>query len=457
MVDKTKIKKGKVYISTNKGLFPIDILKKQETEVSSKRLKEGRKWLMENGLVSPPYDPNSFLTYYESNSVFFSCVNQIAQDVAGLGYILQLKEEKKENKTELEKLQTFLGNVNLEDSFRCIIKQLLIDWGSVGWFGLEVVRNNKKEVAKIYHIPAHTIRVHESQEKYCQIRNNKKVWFKKFGSSKDISSKDGTEGKYSLETRASELIFYKNFYPKSDYYGIPNIIAAIGDVVGLISARDYNLAFFQNYGVPSAIIIISGEWEEDSAENIKKFLDTEIKGTENAHRTLVVEPPERGEFEHIPLVTEVKEASFRLYRQDLKENILMAYSMPPERIGIRIVGKLGGNVAEEATKIYIQAVIEPLQEDLEDIINEKLLVSETYKFKFNDIDIRDLELLVKRLGYQIERAMLTPNEARNALGHKPYPEGNKFYMAANLIEVGAPEEEMTKAEKEFLEKQDEEV
>lgn len=450
---KTKIKKGKVYISTSKGLFPIDILKKQETEVSSKRLKEGRKWLMQNGLIPPPYDPYSFLTYYESNSVFFSCVNQIAQDVAGLGYSLQLKEEKKENKTEFGRLQTFLSDSNLEDSFRRIVKQLLIDWGSIGWFALEVIRNNKKEVAKIYHVPAHTIKVHESQEKYCQIRNNKKVWFKKFGSGKDISSKDGTEGKYNLKTRASELIFYKNFYPKSDYYGVPNIIAAIGDVVGLISARDYNLAFFQNYGVPSAIITISGEWEKGSAENIRKFLDTEIKGTENAHRTLIIEPPEGGEFEHIPLATEVKEASFRLYRQDLKENILMAYSMPPERVGIRVTGKLGGNVAEEATKIYIQAVIEPLQEDLEDIINNKLLQSEIYRFKFNDIDIRDLELLVKRLGYQIERGIITPNEARNVLGHKPYPEGSKFYMATNLIEVGAPEEEMTKAEKEFLEKQ----
>jgi len=295
--------------------------------------------------------------------------------------------------------------------------------------------------------------VYESQEKYCQIRNNKKVWFKKFGLDKDISSKDGKEGTYDLETRASELIFYKNFYPKSDYYGVPNIIAAIGDVVGLISARDYNLSFFQNYGIPSAIIIISGEWEEESAENIKKFLDTEIKGTENAHRTLVIEPPEGGKFEHIPLATEVKEASFRLYRQDLKENVLMAYSMPPERIGIRIVGKLGGNVAEEATKIYVQSVIEPLQEDLEDIINEKLLAYAIYKFKYNDIDIRKLESLVKRLGYKIERGMLTPNEARNELGRRPYPEGDKYYMASNLIETGEIEQKMTKAEREFLEKQ----
>jgi hypothetical protein len=110
--------------------------------------------------------------------------------------------------------------------------------------------------------------------------------------------------------------------------------------------------------------------------------------------------------------------------------------MPPERVGIRVVGKLGGNVAEEATQVYVSSVVEPLQLDVEEIINDMLLQSEIYEFKFNDIDTRDLDALSTRLLAEIGSAVRTPNEARNELGLKPYPEGDKFYIQSSFIEVG---------------------
>ena len=435
-------RQGKVYVKTSKGVYPYSVLKKAEIQKSSKQLKEQDRWFTENDLVWPPYLPDTLLQLYESNSVLYRCVNQLAADVAGLGWGLSLREDKRESKQELTRLQEFLQKPSPELALRSILKQLIIDWGSVGWFGLEVVRNNKGEIAELYHVPAHTIRVHSSQEKYCQIRNNKKVWFKKFNIDKDFSAKTGEEGNFSLDVRANELIFYKNFYPKSDYYGIPNFVAATGDVLGLMGLRDYNLAFFENYGIPSAIIILEGDWEEGSDKTITEFLNKEIRGTENAHRTLVVTQPENCTFTYKPLTVDVKEASFRFYQQDCREDILTAYSMPPERVGVRIIGKLGGNVAEEATRIYVQSVVEPLQTDLEEIINDKILQSENYEFKFENIDLRDYNAEVARMLQQIQHGVLTPNEARNELGYKPYAGGDKFYMLSSLIEVGELEEEM---------------
>ena len=403
----TENKKGSVFVQTSKGVYPYSVLQKAEVKTSSKQLKETEKWMTSNDLISPPYSPDVLLTLYESNSTFWRCVHQLAIDVAGLGWNLQLLKDKKENKSEHERLMSLLSRPNADDSLRAILKQLLVDWGAIGWFGLEVVRNNKGDIAELYHVPAQTLRVHASKEKYCQKRNNKKVWFKKFGLEKDISSKDGKEGTFSNEIRANELIFYKNFYPRSDYYGVPNAISAIGDIIGLIGLRDYNLAFFENYGVPSAMIILEGDWDEGSDKTVSEFLNKEIKGTDNAHRTLVVTQPDNCTFTYKPIGTEVKEGSFRLYEQTRREDILIAYSMPPERIGVRIVGKLGGNVAEEATHIYVQSVVEPLQTDLEDIINQKLLQSEIYEFKFENIDLRDYDIEIKQMGYQIERGMLT--------------------------------------------------
>lgn len=435
-------KKGKVFVETSKGVFPLSEFRKREgMGRTSKQIQEASDWFNENDLISPPYSPESFLLLYESNPAFWRCVNQLAIDVAGLGWSLRLRGGMKENQSELDRLNMFLENPNKEKQYlRTILKRVLVDWGSVGWFGIEVIRDNKGDIAEIYHIPAHTFRIHKSKEKFCQDRNNKKVWFKRFGLEKNFSAESGEEGKFNIRTRANELIYYKNFYPKSDFYGVPNIISAVGDVMGLIGIRDYNLAFFENFGMPSAIIVLEGEWEEGSDKKIAEFLEKEIKGSDNAHKTLVVEQPENCKFTYTPLETKEKEGSFRLYEQIRRDDVLMAYSMPPERVGVRVVGKLGGNVAEEATKIYVQGVVEPLQLDLEDIINKQLLQSEIYEFKFTDIDLRDYTAEVERSNKQIEHGVKTPNEVRNELGLKAYPEGDKFYIASNLIEVGTPEE-----------------
>ena len=433
-----KIRKGRVvYVETSKGIFPFDTLKKAESS-SSKQLEPLLKWMTANDLVPPPYPPLTLLRLYESNSIFFRCVNQLAIDVAGLGSCFKLLEGKKDNEGELTRLQEFIHHKNSDDDrLRGIFKKLLIDWGSIGYFGLEVARNNKGDIAELFHVPAHTLRVHKSKMKYAQVRNNKKVWFKKFGLEGNISAKTGKEfsGRGNRKDSANELIFYKNYYPKSDFYGVTNAISAVGDIMGLIGLRDYNLAFFENYGIPAALIVLEGEWDEDSPDKVSDFINKEIKGASNAHRTLVIAQPDKCKFTYQKLGVEVKESSFKLYEKTRREDILIAYSMPPERIGIRIVGKLGGNVAEEATKIYVQGVVEPLQLDLEEIIND-LLQSEIYEFKFKNIDTRDLIALSDRLIKEVGSALKTPNEARNELGEKPYSEGDKFYVASNLIEAG---------------------
>lgn len=441
-----KIKKGKVYIYTDRNkLVPYVKLEKAEIQKSSKQLKATKRWLAANGLIPPPYSMDNLLTLHESNPVFAACVRQISEDVAGLGWTLVLKEGAKENTEELKKINNLLNRPNPEDSFRSIVKRLLIDWGSLGNSGLEIIRDASEMIVEMYYLPAHTLRVHEDLEKYCQIRNNKKVWFIKYGIEKQIAAKDGKEGEFDEAKRANELIFSKNFYQKSDYYGLPNIVSAIGDVVGLIGIRDFNLSFFQNFGIPAGIVTLDGDWEDGSEKVISEFLEKEVKGTENAHRTMVMKTPEECKFTWTPLAVDMKEASFKVYAKDLKENVLMVYSMPPERIGIRIVGKLGGNVAEEATKIYLQAMVDPLQEDLEDIINHKIIEQGlqciNYTFKFNDIDLRDLTALEDRLIKKVRSAMMTPNEARNIMGQKAYPEGDKFYIESTLVEIGGPEEE----------------
>jgi len=432
------------FIKTSRGLFPISDLQKAEV-VDSKQLSEIQAWMTQNDFVDPPYPPESFLLLHESSPIFWAITNQIGNDVAGLGWNLQLIEGQTEDNTERNKALEFLNTCALDSSLHALLKELIVDWGSIGYFGVEVIRNAGGDVCGIARVPAHTLRVHKSKEKFAQVRGEKKVWFKRFGTESNITAADGRETtEADLKLIANELIYYRNTYQKSDYYGCPNILAATGDIVGLISSRDYNISFFKNFGVPESIIILKGTWAEGTVEGVKKFLSTEIKGAENAHRTLVMEQPEGVEIEYKALTTEVKEGSFKLYQQQSKENILTAYSMPPERIGIQRVGALGGDTTREANKIYNQAVVEPLQSVIEGIVN-KLLVQglqiTNYTFVLNNLDLEDKDALVNRLAKEIEYGLATPNECRNVLGRKPYDEGNKFYISPALVEVGTEVDE----------------
>lgn len=441
------LKKGQAFVSTSKGIFPIDILKKSALQKDSKQLQEEEKFNSAENIVSPPYSAMSFLTLYESNPTFAASVNQIAVDVAGLGWNVVLKEDAKENDEQLEKVKLLLNRPNKEYMLRELFKRVLVDWGVIGRFTIEIVRDMGGEVVELFHIPSATMRIDTKKEKYVQIRNNKKVWFKPFGAEYEVKASDGTKSKdVQFAARGNEVIWYNNYYPLSDYYGMPCVLPAVGDVIGLIGARDFNLSFFENYGIPDAIILLEGDWEEDAKKVVEDFMDKNLRGVENAHKTLVTTQPDGVKFTYKPLGVELHEGSFKLYQADLKENILMSYSMPPERVGIRPVGKLGGNMAEEATKVYVQSTVEPLQKTLEDIVTfliiEQGLEVESYEFKFVDLDLRDLDAAVSRFKDLISHGVMTPNEARAELGKKPYDDGEKFYVMSQLVEAGEPIDEL---------------
>lgn len=443
----SKVIKKQSYVSIGEGK-----IKRGHFAKASKQAKKeiyGYK-----DLVSYPYIPSNFLMLYEASPVFAGCVKQIAKDVAGLGYKLILKEGAKENKAEKDKIQNLLDHPNPGNSLRNILFELLIDWGVIGWWGLEVVRNTGTDIDEIYHLPAHTIKIHKDKKKFFQKRGMKEVWFKAFGVEKDYSVKTGEEGSYDLEHRANELIYYKNYYPRSDFYGAPNILSALGAVIALAEIRDFNLSFFENYGVPPWLILLKGNWADDVVEKIKNFLDSGIKGSKNAHRNIVFKVEEGDAVDSKKLSEDTHQASFRSYIQNLIDDILMAYSMPGYRLGLNIVGKLGGSNIKEATEIYKNGVVEPLQEDMEDIINYKLieqgLKCSSYKFKFNDLDTRDLDAEAKRCVSLFGIGSMTSNEVRNLLGlGKTYPEGDKYYVGSALVEAG--EEPIEKRQDKFIE------
>lgn len=448
-------RKGKVYtyVSTSKGLVPWEQLrrfemKKKSAEDRSKssQVKSLKLYMTDKGLVPLPFAVDGLLTLLENCSFFDACVRQIAKDVCGQGWSLRLREGKKqENEAKKKEIQARFEDPNTdEDSLEDVLERMIIDWGAIGWMALEVVPEGE-EVTGLYHVPAHSLRVHKDGNKYCQVRNNIYVWFKRFGYEGDVNVDDGSEENVPEDKQAHELLFYRNYYAQSSWYGAPNILPSVGAVKALIGIRDYNLAFFENYGVPAAIVTLTGDWDEEGIKGISDFIDVEIKGSQNQHKTIVLNPPEGGEVKWEPLVIEIKEGHFKLYFKNLRDEVLVCYKMPPYRIGIAEVGSLGGSTAAESTRIYIDSIVNPLKRVVEHLMTQKVIRDgfgcEDYVFKLGELDTRDMTALVNRYELLFKMGTVTRAHIAEALALPPIPDADPYrltyFISTAYVEVGA--------------------
>lgn len=458
-----EVRQGKAHIlTTDDDVVSLEQLEKYQIEkfkipglnVDPVVINQTELKLKDLELIPHPFGMGPLMEICESNVTLGAIISQIATDVAGLGYTLPLREDAAENTAELRKIQEFLETPNKERvSLQYIMNAMIDDRNCMGNQALEVIWKGKGEVAEIRHLPVHNIWVHKSGDKYARLTKKKNEiiqrWYRRFGYEKDIKQKDGTEGAAFTE-RATDIIYVHGYYRKSRHYGIPKSITALGEVLSLIGIRDFHLGFLQNHGVPAYIVTASGEWDSGNVlKTIKDFMNKGVLRGGKSYSTLMVEVPEEGALTFEPLTVKYGETgnTFRVYKESLQEDVLSAYSMPPYRIGLNKVGKLGGTNIKPATKIYKNGVVSPLQVELENMINMVLregLGVQSYRFDLNEMDASD-EITAKDIADLRDRGVLTGNEGRILLEQKtpmelpPYEQGNVFHIDQNLIETGEVE------------------
>ncbi len=435
---------GFIGIATKSGAFVPAGIFEQFAGKQSQQLTQTQDFAGLQGLVEPLYDPASLAQHMEANTYHARAVKTKAQDVAGQGWELVSLVDNPD-KDQREALLRFFDS--LEEDISQVLIQAMTDRESIGWLSIELVRENKDPDGPIVfmrNIPAHTMRAHNKGQTWVQVRGVRKVWFKGAGlTTIDVHKETGLifkAGELDAEERANEVLWNNIYTARSDVYGIPDHIPAIGAILGDIARRDYNIVFFENFGVPAYAVMISGDYDpgepiDDSGQtqaditggatkdgDLKTPLHRQIEGhlqeiAANPHSVLLLGIPSNdgGEVEITfeKLAVEVKEASFRLYRLDNAREVLSAHAVPPYRAGIAEQGSLGGNVAEQTDKIYRDSVISPRQTMLERLINRFVLSTfegEDWAFALLAIDVED-ELMEMELAILLfDHGGLTPND-----------------------------------------------
>lgn len=374
-----------------------------------------------NNLVEPIYNPAMLAQLMDLSTWHAAAVRTKAHDVAGLGWTVEAIDGVEEpNEADKARAIELLRNIHPELSLTELLDQFATDYEATGDAYLEVIRDTAGTITGLEHVPAHTIRIHVEGEKFQQKRGNKIVWFARYGSD-PISRTTGSPDDVTTDNRAHELIHLKSYSPQSDYYGVPDVIPALGAILGDTKRQEYNISFFDNHAIPAYAVTVSGaDLDDDTKADIRRFFQKDVK--ESPHSTLVLAaqhpsnapdaPPIKFEFQQ--LSTEVKEASFSVFRGQNRDEILSAHRVPPYRAGIVAEGQMGGSSAAETTEIYKQSIVNPRKQRIEDRLTRVLLRDglgiDQWRINLGELDTRDLEAETQRMVQWFNIGMYTPND-----------------------------------------------
>lgn len=442
----------------------------------------------ERGIRKPPTDPVTMINILDMNvSHAKSCATK-AQDIAGSGWYIapapgsedSTDDEAQGRKKVLEKF--FSGSETAAE-----LKRAHHDYEAVGWAAVEVVRSPVSGLpVDLFHVPSETIRIHQKRNKFLQRRGNKIAWFRRAGYDMDVDYKTGREapkGAMGPNERANDLLWWTNYKPGDDYYGRSDVVPALGAVLGDVSRRDYNISFFDNYGVPAYAVFVTGDFDpgdpQPATDEEKDLppeertgptpLEEEIERhfsemAKNPHSVLVMTIPTsitddfggsggQIEVEVKPLSTEVKDASFRMYRQDNRDEILSAHGVDPYRAGLAEVGALGGTTATEATSIYKESVVQPRQNQIEELVNSRIVSGmfgiDDWVFKLNELDSTDLLEDLQILTGLFTVGAVTPAEIAGHFADRygldstemDHPALKAHYVGGEPVDIEAVDEE----------------
>lgn len=421
----------------------------QAGEGRSKQLDLGQ-WAYDEHKCAPPIvDPVVLAQLYSRNVAHKACVDAKTANAVGLGWELKSKDDADPDKAaeQAQVLRDFLDLCARRDgkTFTELLTSARKDEEAVGWAAVEITRNPKGRIDGLFHIHAYTLRRRKDRDGWVQKVNGEYVYFRDYGRKvEDTQDPDRFKD-------ANEILVIGEDSPDSPFYPMPDIVPALGDVLGDESAQLYQVQFFKNNAVPRiAICVEGGQLDEDTKQYVLKYLAEGIRG--DAHKTLLLQAPANGasdvriRIEKLTVGTN-EDAHFMDYRRWCRDSVLMAHRVSPSKV--TIVEDANRSNTTDQDKTFKEQVLKPDQERyeariqwiLEDEFGQDLPV----EFRFKEMDLEDEQRIASTRA--VYMPAMTNNEVRELIDLPPAgtdPENHDRVLDPALQEWGrAPFEQQS--------------
>lgn len=356
----------------------------------------------EGRLIEPPFDMLTMAMLPEHSSELGQCIEAYEVNIEGFGYrfVPRIRSDVDLTKVdpvimgamrrEKTRLENFFAYCSGRLSWVETRRRVRNDLETTGNGYIEVVRNAAGQIQSLNHLPSYQMRlggqdqepvkvalpIHELQEdgsikivrvpswerfrRFAQsrsllLRHATHVgrytirWFKEFGDPRVYDYETGEElkgediAKVPPENRANEVIHFKLYSPRSPY-GLPRTVGNLLSIFGARAAEEINYVTFRNNNIPSMLLLVSnGQLTEGSIERLESFVESQIVGSDNYSKFLLVEAEALGEegedTGHVKIEVEKlvdqqhKDALFQNYSGNADSRIRRAFRLPPIFVG----------------------------------------------------------------------------------------------------------------------------
>ena len=380
MVD--KVKTGRV--SIKKMNFSSNINNNILAQYSSSKLT------IQNGMVIPVVKAEELAMLTIQSAWHATAIDIKTKAVAGRGY------------TGGEKIETLNAAPTKE------IRNVVTDYYAFGRAYVEVVKGIDNKPAAFYHTPSLNIYAAESGKGFYQkISESKKKYFKDFLQWDDI--KPGESCILAINS------YHPAFPEKMFRYGFPMWLP-LSDTIKLDkSARTYNIRYFDNGAMTDFLLIVEGgELDEKAEEQIKEYIEDNAMGLNNSHKILMVSVEDEKAKVRIENLGSLKEAAFRLLRQDNRDEIYSMHRIPPRLAGVIQSGQLGGGgEIWGQLMIFQETEVKPEQEMIQENLNRIFgLLGDSSRISLNSLYI----ITEGTLQMLISAGAIEKNELRDMFG-----------------------------------------
>ena len=300
-------------------------------------------------------------------------------------------------------------------SIETTISECGYDFEAIGVGAMELIRENTP-----LNLPQHFKRfdvvhakLHTDNIRVLQEVNGKRRFFLLYGYNQSVPDSERVDvdkytgnihgyGTLPFDRRASEVIWITKYKTGNNNYGSAKISKALDVIESEIGRSSFNRKFFQNYGLPAFVVTVTGNFNDyeqeryladgtpnpdfDETKTLKYIIGEQIKQVIlNPYSAMVITLPSNNNFENdvkveiTPLNNDVKEASFRLLREDNKNEICAAHGMSSDIVGTTQTGNLGGTSLETDLSSFATNKVRPIQRLFEQAITPVIVE----RFEYN--------------------------------------------------------------------------
>ncbi len=427
-------------------------------------------------LIAPPFDMLTLSMLPEHSSELGQCVEAMEVNIEAFGWrqVSRLNLEDKDLPEELKKaavseatlLANFFEYATGDDSFVAFRRKMRKDIEVTGTGYFEVIRSSSGMPQQFVHMPSYRMRMGESTRKHIKVqrkilelqedgsveikeveewrrfrpcaqarRNGGHRWFKQFLDPRIMDSttgisyasvEDATAAGVKEEDYANEVVVMR-LYSTRTPYGLPRYIGNLLSILGARKAEEINYITFTNNNIPSmAVVVSNGILTEGTIARIQEFVQTQIQGSDNMSKFLVIEgetDADEGEdagqvrIEIKPLTREQHtDAMFQNYSGNNEDRIRRAFRLPPAFVGR--AEEYTHATAHVSRVLADEQVFAPERDEFDRWVNRMLYPDmgiRLHKFKSNSPNTTDNEQLVKILAGAEKTGGMTPRIARRIL------------------------------------------